>query len=87
MTQRTFTTNGKHKTKRRVCQVTPDACDHCTAYGKSVHKERMAENPAVFNFALSDGGMTAIAGLDQGTNLFFSHYDSEIVSWLAGLGK
>lgn len=83
-----------------MCQVTPDACEHCmadaisvdyrlkdTAYGKSVHKERMAENPAVFNFALSDGGMTAIAGLDQGTNLFFSHYDSEIVSWLAGLGK
>lgn len=57
------------------------------AIPKSVHKERMVENVAVFDFALTDDEMTAIAGLDQGRSLFFSHYDPEIVTWLAGLGK
>lgn len=57
------------------------------AIPKSVHKERMVENLAVFDFALTDDEMTAIAGLDQGRSLFFSHYDPEIVTWLAGLGK
>lgn len=54
---------------------------------KSVHKERMAENLEVFDFALTDDEMTAIASLDQGRSLFFSHYDPEIVSWLTKLGK
>ena len=57
------------------------------AIPKSVHKERMVENLAVFDFALTDDEMTAIAGLDQGRSLFFSHYDPEIVTWLARLGK
>lgn len=28
-----------------------------------------------------------IAALDRGESLFFSHYDPEVVGWLAGLGK
>ena len=54
---------------------------------KSVHKERMVENFEVFDFALTDSEMASIAGLDQGKSMFFSHYDPEIVTWLAGLGK
>lgn len=54
---------------------------------KSVHKERMAENLNVFDFELNKEEMTAISGLDRGERLFFSHYDPEIVTWMAKLGK
>lgn len=54
---------------------------------KSVHKERMAENLNVFDFELNNEEMTAISGLDRGESLFFSHYDPEIVTWMAKLGK
>lgn len=49
---------------------------------KSTHKERMAENFNVFDFALTEGDMKAIAALDRGESLFFSHSDPEIVKWL-----
>ena len=51
---------------------------------KSVRAERMAENFAVFDFALSDDEMTRIAGLDTGKTLFFDHRDHAMV---AQLGK
>lgn len=54
---------------------------------KSIHKERMEENLNVFDFTLNDEDMVAISGLDKGESLFFSHYDPEIVTWLANLGK
>ena len=54
---------------------------------KSMHKERMAQNIDVFDFALSDGDMAAIRGLDEGESAFFSHYDPETVEFLTGLGK
>lgn len=54
---------------------------------KSIHKERMEENLNVFDFTLNDEEMAAISGLDKGESLFFSHYDPEIVIWLANLGK
>lgn len=54
---------------------------------KSVHKERMAENLNIFDFELNNEEMTAISGLDRGESLFFSHYDPEIVTWMAKLGK
>lgn len=54
---------------------------------KSVHKERMAENLNVFDFELNNEEMAAISGLDRGESLFFSHYDPEIVTWMAKLGK
>ena len=48
---------------------------------KSTHKERMIQNLDVFDFALSDEDMTAIAGLDTNTSSFFSHYDPNMVEW------
>lgn len=54
---------------------------------KSTHKERMIENLDVFNFELSQEDMAAIAALDKGESLFFSHRDPEIVKWLVEYGK
>ncbi len=54
---------------------------------KSVRKERMEQNIDVFDFALSDDEMQAIAKLDLGHSLFFSHYDPQTVSWLVQYGK
>ena len=48
---------------------------------KTTHKERMIQNLDVFDFALSDEDMTAIAGLDTNTSAFFSHYDPNMVEW------
>ncbi|MCE1197227.1 aldo/keto reductase [bacterium] len=52
---------------------------------KSTHKERMAENLDVFDFALSAGQMSAIAALDEGESAFFSHYDPKTVEMITGL--
>lgn len=49
---------------------------------KSTHKERMIENFDVFDFALAEEDMSAIASLDKAESLFFSHYDPETVKWL-----
>ena len=48
---------------------------------KSTHKERMIQNLNVFDFALSDDDMAAIAALDTNTSSFFSHYDPNMVEW------
>nr|WP_315185042.1 aldo/keto reductase [uncultured Albidiferax sp.] len=53
------------------------------ALAKSVRKERMVENLDVFDFALSDADMAAIATLDTGTSSFFSHRDPAMVKWMA----
>lgn len=49
---------------------------------KSVRKERMAENFAINDFALSADDMLHIAALDTATSAFFSHRDPAIVEWL-----
>lgn len=54
---------------------------------KSTHPERMKENIDVFDFELTEKDMQAIASLDQGESLFFSHYDPATVEYLVGLGK
>lgn len=49
---------------------------------KSTHIERMRQNMEVFDFALADDDMAAIAALDGGKSLFFSHYNPEFVNYL-----
>jgi diketogulonate reductase-like aldo/keto reductase len=51
---------------------------------KTVSPERMAQNLDVFDFALTDDGMAAIAGLDTGSTQFFDHHDPEWVRRLSG---
>ena len=48
---------------------------------KSTHVERMEENFRVFDFALDAEDMAAIAALDKGESVFFSHRDPAMVEW------
>ena len=54
------------------------------AIPKSVRRERMAENFAVFDIELADDEMSAIAALDLKESSFFDHRDPEVVKRLAG---
>jgi diketogulonate reductase-like aldo/keto reductase len=49
---------------------------------KSVQKQRMVQNFAVFDFLLSDAEMSAINGLDTEKSAFFNHRDPEWVERL-----
>ena len=53
------------------------------ALAKSVRRERMAENLAIFDFALGDDDMTRIASLETGQSSFFSHRDPAMVKRLS----
>lgn len=48
---------------------------------KSTHRERMEENLDVFDFALTEKEMEAVAGLDKKESSFFSHQDPNMVEW------
>lgn len=50
---------------------------------KSVKKERMAENFAIFDFELSAEDMNSIITLDTESSLFFDHRDPNMVKWLS----
>jgi 2,5-diketo-D-gluconate reductase A len=52
------------------------------AIPKSVRKERMAENLAIFDFDLDADDIAAIASLDQKVSSFFDHRDPAMVKWI-----
>jgi len=53
------------------------------ALAKTVRKERMAENLAIFDFELDANDTDQIANLDTATSRFFSHRDPAIVKWMS----
>ncbi|MCW1384946.1 aldo/keto reductase [Novosphingobium sp. KCTC 2891] len=52
------------------------------AIPKSVRRDRMAENLAIFDFQLDADDIAAIATLDQKASSFFDHRDPAMVKWL-----
>lgn len=51
---------------------------------KSIHKERMEENFAIWDFKLSDEDMAAIDALDLGHSEIIDHSAAETAKWLNG---
>ena len=49
---------------------------------KSTHRERLAENLAIWDFALSDGEMARIRALDTGHSDIVNHFDPAFVKML-----
>lgn len=49
---------------------------------KTVRAERMKENLAIWDFALDEGDMAAMAGLDTGHTEIIDHYDWKIAKFL-----
>ena len=49
---------------------------------KTVRRERMAENLAIFDFALDDADIAAIADLDNKASAFFDYRDPAMVKWI-----
>lgn len=49
---------------------------------KSIRKERMRQNMEVFDFIIAEDDRMAIAAMDEGKSLFFSHNDPDFVRYL-----
>ena len=51
---------------------------------KSTHRERMAQNLDILDFALTEDEMDEIRKLDTGKSLFFDHHDGEVTKMFMG---
>ena len=51
---------------------------------KSTHRERMAQNLDILDFALTEDEMNEIRKLDTGKSLFFDHHDGEVTKLFMG---
>ena len=58
---------------------------HVVVIPKSVRLDRMAENIAVFDFALTGDEMERIATLETGASLFFAHWDPKLIGELGNI--
>jgi 2,5-diketo-D-gluconate reductase A len=69
---------------KSIAQVVVRWLTQCgvVAIPKSVRRERMAENFAIFDFELTADEMSAIATLDTATSSFFDHRDPAMVKLL-----
>lgn len=54
---------------------------------KSIHRERMEENFALFDFSLSDEEMSELETLDLAHSQFIDHYAPEVAEMFVGAGK
>lgn len=54
---------------------------------KSIHRERMEENFALFDFSLTDEEMGKLEALDLGRSQFIDHYAPEVAEMFVGAGK
>ena len=54
---------------------------------KSIHKERMEENFALFDFKLNNEEMRELEALDLGRSQFIDHYAPEVAEMFVGAGK
>ena len=52
---------------------------------KSTHRDRMEQNFDVFDFALGDDEMVAIAALDTGRSASIDHHDTATIEGMSGL--
>ncbi|MBP5622824.1 MAG: aldo/keto reductase [Thermoguttaceae bacterium] len=52
---------------------------------KSVHKERMAQNLDILDFALTDEEMERVRAMDEAKSLFFDHHEGETTKMFMGL--
>ncbi len=53
------------------------------ALAKTVRRERMVENLAIFDFKLDEADLARIATLETGQSSFFSHRDPAMVKWIS----
>ena len=54
---------------------------------KSTHRERMEENFALFDFALTEDEMQTIESMDLGHSQFIDHYAPEVAEMFVNAGK
>jgi len=74
---------GTYRKVDYVCALQRGHIRGVVALAKSVRKERMVEDLAIFDFELDSDDTAQIAGWNTSTSSFFSHRDPTIVKWMS----